>query len=326
MPARSFEPPTSGALSSRSMSESRLNDGTRTELVWPGKGRTPPPPAVTALKFDPERDLLIHGDNWAAMHALLPFCRGRVDLVYIDPPFSTGDVFDVKPRAGDQTAVPARAYTDRFGPTPDAYLRFMAPRLTLIRELLADDGSLLLHCDFRASHLLGLVCDELFGRGDRGTEKHAAGFRNEIVWSYGLGGSSPRLYPHKHDVVLWYTKSAAWTFEAPRIPATSERMKGRLKKQTDVFDDVPSLNNMAKERTGYPTQKPLALLERFVLAHTKPGGLVADVFAGSGTTLVAAARHGRRWIGCDAGLPAVAAVQKRLAAEAAIRPYAVVKV
>lgn len=307
------------------MSEPDSSGGPRTELVWPGKGRpTPPPTVVPTIPADPDRDLLLHGDNWTALHALLPAYRGAVDLVYIDPPFATGDVFDVKPRGGGAAAAPARAYADRWGSTPDAYLRFMAPRLELLRELLADDGSLLLHCDFRASHLLGLVCDELFGPGDRGPEKHAPGFRNEIVWSYGLGGSSPRLYPHKHDVILWYTKGAAWTFVPPRVPATSERLKGKLKKQTDVFDDVPSLNNMAKERTGYPTQKPLALSERFVLAHTKPGGLVVDVFAGSGTALVAAARHGRRWIGCDAGRPAIATIQRRLAAEAAIRPYAII--
>jgi hypothetical protein len=298
----------------------------RTELVWPGKGETPTPAGnPPSLAVDPARDLLVRGDNLDVLRTLAPRLGGKIDLVYLDPPFATGDVFAVKPRGAAADLAAGPAYRDRFGATPDAYLRFMEPRLALVRELLAADGSLLLHCDFRASHLLGLLCDELFGRGDRGPRKGEPGFRNEIVWCYGLGGSSPRFYPRKHDVILWYTKGERWTFTAPRTAATSARLKGRTKKRTDVFDDVPSLNNMARERTGYPTQKPLALLERFVLAHTRAGGFVADFFAGSGTTLVAAARHGRRWLGCDAGAAAVRVAERRLLAEPNARPFDVVR-
>ena len=139
-------------------------------------------------------------------------------------------------------------------------------------------------------------------------------FRNEIIWSYGLGGSSPKRYSRKHDVILFYTKSDRYTFNKPQTPAKSQKLKGRMKGATDVWD-IPSLNNMAKERTGFPTQKPLALYGRIIEASTDPGGLVLDPFCGSGTTLVAAERLGRRWIGIDANSMAIDTARERLRAE-----------
>ncbi len=233
----------------------------------------------------------------------------RANLVYIDPPFAAARDFDllVSLEGKKRRRV---AFSDKWS-SLDAYMAFMKEVLLGIHALLDNNGSLLLHCDHRAAPYLAIACDEIFGLGDRGSEKHAAGFRNEIIWSYGLGGSSKRCYPKKHDSIFWYTKGPSWHFDPPQVPATSQRMAGQMKKATDVFD-VASLNNMAKERTGYPTQKPLALLERFVLAHTQPGELVVDLFSGSGTTATAAAKHGRRAVVSDIGADAIDTTMGRL--------------
>lgn len=225
---------------------------------------------------------------------------GTVDLVYIDPPFNTGQQQRGTPRAGGMAGPPA-SYADAW-PTMQDYLAFMRPRLAEMHRVLKPTGSLLLHCDWRTSHHLRLLLDEIFG---------AERFVNHLIWSYGLGGSSPRRFARKHDDILFYGRSDAYWFEPPRVPATSARMRGLMKKATDVLD-IPSINNMAAERTGYPTQKPLALLELLVAACCPPGGVVADFFCGSGTTLVAAKRLQRKWIGCDVSAEAVKIARQRL--------------
>jgi DNA modification methylase len=164
-------------------------------------------------------------------------------------------------------------------------------------------GSVLLHVDWRTSHHARLLLDDLLG-ADR--------FVNHLVWSYGLGGSSPRRFARKHDDILFYAVDPErYHFEPPMVPATSNRMKGEMKKATDVLD-IPAINNMAAERTGYPTQKPLRLLGMLVGACCPEGGLVVDPCCGSGTTLVAATRAGRRAAGCDANPEAVAIARERL--------------
>ena len=222
---------------------------------------------------------------------------GSVALVYFDPPFGTGDRFEAHVDAFEKRLrVPA--YDDVWEDGIDGLLTFIAPRLERIHRLLAPDGSLVLHADHRATPYLAVMCDRIFGRGDREGTGTRPGFRNEIIWRYGLGGSSNRSYPKKHDVLLWYTKGEAWHFEAPRVPATSRRMAGLDKKCPDVWD-IPSLNNMANERNGYPTQKPEALLERIIAAHTREGALVLDPGFGSGTTAAVAHRLGRDFVGMD---------------------------
>jgi DNA modification methylase len=215
-----------------------------------------------------------------------------VDLVYLDPPFATGRIH--RGRAG--------AFDDRFE-SIESYLEFLAPRLDECRRVLRDTGSLLLHCDWRTSHRVRCLLDELFG-----PER----FVNSLVWSYGLGGSSPRAFARKHDDILFYGKSDAYWFEAPRVPARSRRMRGQTKKATDVLD-VPAINNQARERVGYPTQKPLALLDLLVRACCPPGGIVLDPFCGSGTTLVAALAAERAAIGFDINPDAVRAAARRVA-------------
>ena len=125
-------------------------------------------------------------------------------------------------------------------------------------------------------------------------------FLNEIVWRYGLGGSSNRYLPRKHDTIFWYAKDSAaeYCFSAPLVPASSQRLKGQLKKLDDVWE-IPALNNMAHERLGYPTQKPQALLERIIAMASTEGSIVLDAFCGSGTTLAASQALGRQWIGID---------------------------
>ncbi len=263
---------------------------------------------------------MIEGDNLEVLASLErdPTVARQVALAYLDPPFGTGRDFG--------------AYDDRW-PDRATLVALLTPRLEAIHRLLRDDGSILVHLDHRIAHVIAVLLDGLFGPGDRDPKRNqpTPGFRNEIVWAYGLGGSSDRNYPRKHDVILWYTKGSRWTFDAPRMAARSMRMKGETKKQLDVFLgpprldgdemerasfgdvwDVAAINNMAKERTGYPTQKPLALLERLVAAHTLPGDLVLDPFCGSGTTLVAAQRLGRRALGIDQSAEALRISRERL--------------
>jgi DNA modification methylase len=216
---------------------------------------------------------------------------GVIDLAYLDPPFCTG-----KMQAADEGE-----YADQWE-SVEAYLQFTRPRLEEVKRLLKPNGSILLHCDWRTSHHLRLMLDELFG-----PER----FVNHLIWTYGLGGSSRRRFARKHDDILFYAKGEGYYFQPPMVPATSNRMKGQLKKATDVID-IPSINNMASERVGWPTQKPLALLELLIGACCGEGGLVLDPFCGSGTTMQAAARLRRHYIGIDVSNDAVEIARRRL--------------
>ena len=167
-------------------------------------------------------------DNWSWEHDVDPEWP---DLLLAKCPPALSVVESARATAGDEMA---------------AYLYFIAVRLIEMRRILKDDGSIYVHCDPTASHYLKQLMDAIFG---------IANFRNEIIWAYGLGGSSPKRFSRKHDVILFYTKSDSYTFNKPQTPATSQKLKGQMKGATDVWN-IPSLNNMAKERTGYPTQKP----------------------------------------------------------------------
>jgi len=179
----------------------------------------------------------------------------------------------------------------------------MAVRLLELRRVLKPTGSLYIHCDGAAGHYLKVAMDAVFG---------AENFLNDIAWCYGLGGSSRRYLPRKHDSILWYSGAPNGHYFAPEmIPATSVRMAGQVKKVPDYWL-IPTINNMAKERTGYPTQKPEALLERIIKTSSRPGDLVLDPFCGSGTTIVVAQRLGRRWVGIDCRAEAIKITQRRL--------------
>ncbi|MBL0928314.1 MAG: site-specific DNA-methyltransferase [Phycisphaerales bacterium] len=250
--------------------------------------------AATTIRWtEPSPGVRLTHADWLDAAASLP--PRSVDLLYADPPFNTGS--SRRGRAG--------AFDDRFA-GPEAYLSWLRERLVVTLPAVRPTGSLLLHVDWRTSHRVRVLLDELLGE---------ACFVNHLIWSYGLGGSSPRRFARKHDDILLYSREpdGHW-FRAPRVPATSRRMAGRTKKATDVLD-IPSINNMAAERVGYPTQKPLALLELLVGACCPPGGVVLDPCCGSGTTLVAALRAGSTAIGIDRSPQAIRTTIRRLTAE-----------
>lgn len=237
--------------------------------------------------------------DWLLFAPTLP--AGSIDLLYADPPFNTGDT------QSDRNG----SYADRFESAAH-YIDWLRERLVATLPALKRSANILIHVDWRASHRVRVLLDELLG-DDR--------FVNHLVWRYGLGGSSPRRFARKHDDILYYcVDPERYWFDPPMVPATSARMRGRLKKATDVLD-IPSINNMAAERTGYPTQKPLALLELLIRACCPPGGTVLDPCCGSGTTLVAAAAagDGRRAVGCDLNPDALAITRERLRARPDIR-------
>jgi len=289
---------------------------------------------------DDWRNMLIWGDNKLVMAALLEQFRGQIDLIYIDPPFDVGADFTMNVQIGDegealekeQSILEAVAYRDTWGRGTDSYLHMMYERLSLMRELLSEQGSIYVHCDSRVNYYLRSLMNDIF-KGNN--------FKNEIVWHYATGGAGKEEYAKKHDIILFYSKNLSYTNFYPdrvMIPRTEKSLerarnpKGArismdmtLKLPTDVWD-VPALNPMAVERTGYETQKPEALLERIIKASSNEDSIVADFFCGSGTTLAVAEKLGRRWIGVDLGRYAIHTTRKRLiqvqrALHAAGKPY-----
>ncbi len=238
---------------------------------------------------------LFWGDN---LHVMRQLPSESIDLIYIDPPFFSGRQYNVI--FGDQNEL--RSFSDIWEGGMPGYLIWLNARLYEMKRLLKKTGSIYVHCDWHASHYIKVEMDKVFGN-----ER----FKNEIIWSYGLGGSSPRLYSKKHDVMFFYTKTEDYYFDKPQEPATSVRMRGMTKGVTDVWD-IPTINNMAKERIGYPTQKPEALLERVIVASSNEGDIVADFFCGGGTTAAVGQRLDRRWIACDQSRVAVAITRDRL--------------
>lgn len=253
---------------------------------------------------------LVDLGDWLDLAPALP--RASIDLLYADPPFNTRTTRRTPPRAArikGRAPTPA-SYRDSW-PTPSDYTAWLRERLAATLPAFKPSASILLHVDYRVCHHVRLLLDDLLGP-DR--------FVNHLIWSYGLGGSSPRAFARKHDDILFYCLDPRlYWFNPPRVPATSNRLRGSLKKATDVLD-IPSINNMARERTGYPTQKPLALLDLLVTSCCPPGGTVLDPCCGSGTTLEAALRHDRSALGFDLSRDAVALARRRLALAGA-RPH-----
>jgi len=263
-----------------------------------------------------------------ALQSLLESYKGNVQVVYLDPPFGTGDVFHVRVHTQKrQFTIPA--YSDQLDEAE--YLRWMRVILSGARELLCESGSLYLHIDYRMSAKLRLLLDEIFG---------AQNFLNEIVWCYKSGGRSTRYYPRKHDTILFYRKSAKVYFNIsavghPRGPEKRNHMRRTIDDEgricftirsagklytyyentpmypSDVWDDIEHLQQKDKERVGYATQKPEALLNRVILASSRPGDLVCDLFSGSGTTASAASKLGRRFLALDASPAALYVLRAR---------------
>jgi len=268
---------------------------------------------------------LVMGDNLAVMSALLLDYEGKIDLIYADPPFFTNRRFAARIGQGEDSRKPehwklAEGYLDAWD-SIESYLNMLYPRLYLMHRLLSPNGTLYLHLDWHADAYARLLLDEIFG-ADR--------LLNEIIWVY--HGPSPirKAFNRKHDTILVYTKSKDYTFnaDAVRTPYDETTVKTFASSSKAGFGKVPDLARgkvpedwwyfpvvarLHSERTGYPTQKPEALLERVILASSNPGDLVADFFCGAGTTAVVAERLERRFIASDKSWRAVHTARARLA-------------
>jgi DNA modification methylase len=283
-------------------------------------GRAVETPTYDKLK-DNWQNLLFHGDNKDILAALLESgFRGKVDLIYIDPPFKSGADYVRKVelrglkklgriKEDEASILQQTMYFDIWN--NDSYLQFIYERLLLMKELLSDTGSIYVHLDWHVGHYIKLLMDEVFG------EKN---FRNEIVWCYTGPSRQTNDFPDKHEIILRFSKSEQYCFNAEsiRVPykksalatgtttltgrADDERLKEldkRGKLPEDWWADLATIGYKHGEILGFETQKPEALLDRIIRASSTPGDLVLDCFIGSGTTTRVAQKLGRRWIGCD---------------------------
>lgn len=313
-------------------------------------------PLKTNLKYDIPRfedleknwqNLLFYGDNKDVLATLLEQgFRGKIDLIYIDPPFMSGADYvrkvelrglkETRTDVDDADLLQQTMYFDMW--RNDAYLQFMYERLILLKELLSETGSIYVHLDWHVGHYVKLLMDEVFGQEN---------FVNEIIWFFKGTTNSPRQYADKHDTILFYVKNknSSYTFNADDIrlpfddPSAYKRdEKGKLYKQWtkekryyppqklangkwellgkyryDVIDDVPSMATAhGEEYLGFATQKKESLLEIFIKASSNPDDLVLDCFIGSGTTARVAQKLGRRWIGCDINKGAIQLTSREL--------------
>ena len=344
------------------MPQNRNGNYNHTELVWDGKFEKslelPPKRAVSKIvlpfqaielinepregtgasrlfsgqKKEGWSNKLIWGDNKLVMSSLLKEYAGKINLIYIDPPFDVGADFSVRVKIGDEeiTKEPSileeKAYRDTWGKGTDSYLQMMYERLLLMRELLAENGSVYVHLDWHIGHYVKVLLDEVFGK-DR--------FLNEIIWAYRKWNIASNVFARNHDILLFYRKGESHTFNNLYIPK-SEKSSGKGRAWQSVIDpetgkrksvlleqeskgtpmpdnwEISMINPVGLERLGYDTQKPEALLERIINASSNENDIVADFFCGSGTTGAVAERLGRRWIMSDLGRFAIHTSRKRL--------------
>jgi len=326
------------------------------ELVAPNKDRSQAELGATAIAAisgevrslcEHWTNRLIYGDNLLAMQALLagdpdtglPSMRGKIDLIYIDPPYDSkadyrtkielpGGSIDSKPTVLEQFAY-ADTWSNEVGGEEVkgtvAYLKYMYPRLVLMRELLSERGSIYVHVDWHIGHYLKLVLDDIFGKES---------FFNEVIWHYVSGNSPKSNFAKKHDTIFavskniqekifniqYRPKKEGWEKKYDQTDEDGNRFKwvNGLKvypnsAETPIDDvwDIPIVNPQAKERVNYSTQKPGALLERIIKASSNEGSIVAAFFGGSGTTAAVAEKLGRKWITSDIGKPATMIMRKR---------------
>ena len=318
------------------------------ELRWTGKRpyrSTQYYPAQLRETYGQERDGWINkifwGDNLQVMSHMLKEYRGRITLIYIDPPFDSKanykrkvEIRGVGETLSDRTSFEEKQYGDIW--SNDEYLQFMYERFILMRELLSDNGSIYVHCDYPRSHYLRIILDEVFGHDN---------FQNEIIWCYTGASQTKSKFTSKHDTILCYHKSAGAVFnwQEVLIPYSEETIartnrgagssglygendaeskhKNRLSKggkvPEDWWTDLPRIQGNGLEKVGYPTQKPESVLERIIKASSNVGDFVFDPFMGSGTTQAVAMKLGRRFIGADINLGAIQTTTKRLLAVAA---------
>ncbi len=289
---------------------------------------------------------LIWGDNKLILSSLKSGAlrrqiedAGGLKLIYIDPPFDVGADFSMDIEIGGETfhkeanLLEQIAYRDTWGRGADSFISMIYERLILMRDLLAEDGSIYVHCDWRVHAFIRMAMDEVFGRDN---------FLNDVVWVYKFGGRSSTTFARKHDTIFWFAKTDRYFFnkDEVKMPVTSEstthnyryvdeqgrryredkRKSGKVyryylddgKIPEDAWTDIDSLHFEVPERLEYPTQKPEVLLDRIIKSATRPGDLVADFFCGSGTTAAVAEKLGRKWISADLGKFAIHTTRKRL--------------
>lgn len=370
-------------------------DITKTEVVWPGKydengqqpevervklpfqvietinesrasreaAKKPKQPSLFDIWEAKEGDTfeegwknkLIWGENKLVMGSLLEKFAGKIDLIYIDPPFATGTDFSFIAQIGDgdlevtkeQSAIEEKAYRDTWGKGLESYLSMMYGRLVLMRELLSPHGNLVVHIDYRITAHLRLILDEVFG---------SELFCNEIIWNKGFRGTrSNSIFQHAHDSLWWYRSGEENIWNQTFEPYKDENMgrynqideEGRQyalikrrrtngsvyygrtypgeegKWRNDVISDVPTMAATSSERVGFDTQKPEALLDIIIGGLSTKESIVADFFCGSGTTLAVAEKLNRRWIGCDLSRWPIHITRKRLLDVEGCRPFEV---
>lgn len=294
----------------------------------------------------PQKDwlnTLIWGDNSNILRALLKNFAGKINLIYIDPPFATGGEFNYKIQIGDSEIskqskhwIRTCAYKDSWSSSLDPYINFLYEKLLLMKELLADTGSIYVHLDWHIGHYIKVIMDEIFG---------IKNFRNEIIWAYPSASvQTKRFFVRSFDLILFYSKSEDYVFnDDPEIYMEySNRVKTALRKDEkgvfyyrggshngkklsrkvyisqngvfprDVWNDIPYIRANTLEYQGFSTQKPERLLKRIILASTKENDIVADFFCGSGTTPIVAEKLKRRWIASDLNKNAIHITRKRL--------------
>jgi len=279
------------------------------------------------------RNRLIWGDKKYVLPSLLPEFAGKVDLIYIDPPFASGSDFSFQAKVGDDeftkeaSAIEQKAYRDTWGNGFDSYVNWFYITATLLHELLSETGSLYVHIDWHVNGFVRLVLDEVFGRKN---------LVNEIIWLYKTGGMSKRWFGRKHDTLLFYSKLDNYAFNQLKEKSYLSHKYGfsnieihkdehgyfTMAGMRDVWD-IPALRGNQPESVDYPTQKPEALLERIIRASSNEGDLVLDCFCGSGTTPAVAEKLNRRWIACDLGRFAIHTTRKRLLGIENVRPFVV---
>jgi DNA modification methylase len=276
---------------------------------------------VAPVASRPVEGILL-GDNLPLLREL---ADGAAQMVYADPPFNTGrtqarrTLATVAAADGDRTGFGGRRYATRllqessYRDAFDDYLAFLEPRLRELHRVLATEGTLYLHLDYREAHYVKLLLDEVFGRDC---------FLNELIWAYDYGAKPRRRWPQKHDTILVYVKDpAAYHFDAEAVEREPYMAPGLVTPEKAARGKLPTsvwwhtiVSPTGREKTGYPTQKPEALLRRMVQASSRRGDLCLDPFAGSGTLGAAAAALGRRYLLIDERPEAVAVMRRRLGA------------
>jgi adenine-specific DNA-methyltransferase len=329
----------------RATREAKENQGATLFDVWQGdnEGDT---------FEDGWRNKLIWGDNKLIMDSLLDQFKGKIDLIYIDPPFDVGADFTVDIAIGDQefekgaSMVEQVAYHDTWGDGDSSYFSMIYDRLHKMRDLLSETGSIYLHVDYRVSSQIKIMMDEVFG-----VER----FRGFLIWQIGTGAKGRKQWSNQHNDILVYSKSEHFTFNHEntelrepfadlstsmhfkKVDENGRKFRERIvngksyiyyadegKLVGSVWTDISSMaanSPILSESVGYPTQKPEKLLRRIISASSNPGELVADFFVGSGTTISVAEKLGRRWIGSDIGRYSIHTSRKRILEVENAKPF-----